>query len=211
MIAQPARVASGLTPAACVTTQRKPPHRIFDTMSVKCVFLLSLALFVAAPAAMTPALAAAAKLADLAPIAQPQIASGALIVDLDNNKVLFSSHPDRVRPIASITKVMTAMVVLDARLPMDEMLSVDISQTPEMRGVFSRVKLNSEISRRNMLLLALMSSENRAAASGASLSRRLRCLYPRHERQSARARHDAPTMWSRPVCRCTTSPVRKIW
>lgn len=136
-------------------------------MSVKMrISLLSLALFVAAPAAMTPALAAAAKLSDLAPIAQPQIASGsALIVDLDNNKVLFSSHPDRVRPIASITKVMTAMVVLDARLPMDEMLSVDISQTPEMRGVFSRVKLNSEISRRNMLLLALMSSENRAAAS----------------------------------------------
>ncbi len=88
-----------------------------------------------------------------------------MIVDLTNNKVLFSSHPDRVRPIASITKLMTAMVVLDAHLPMNEMLTVDISQTPEMRGVFSRVKLNSQISRRNMLLLALMSSENRAAAS----------------------------------------------
>ena len=151
----------------CYNTAQTSSPDFFDTMSVKMrISLLSLALFVAAPAAMTPALAAAAKLADLAPIAQPQIASGsALIVDLDNNKVLFSSHPDRVRPIASITKVMTAMVVLDARLPMDEMLSVDISQTPEMRGVFSRVKLNSEISRRNMLLLALMSSENRAAAS----------------------------------------------
>ncbi|MGB8928726.1 MAG: D-alanyl-D-alanine endopeptidase, partial [Pantoea agglomerans] len=72
---------------------------------------------------------------------------------------------DRVRPIASITKLMTAMVVLDAHLPMNEMITVDVSQTPEMRGVFSRVKLNSQISRRNMLLLALMSSENRAAAS----------------------------------------------
>ncbi|QDY43609.1 D-alanyl-D-alanine endopeptidase [Candidatus Pantoea soli] len=135
-------------------------------MSVKMrISLLSLALFIAAPAAVTPAVAAT-RLSDLAPIAQPQIASGsAMIVDLDNNKVLFSSHPNRVRPIASITKVMTAMVVLDARLPMDEMLTVDISQTPEMRGVFSRVKLNSQISRRNMLLLALMSSENRAAAS----------------------------------------------
>ncbi len=136
-------------------------------MSVKLpISLLSLALLFAAPAALNPALAAPATFQDLAPLAQPQIASGsAMIVDLDSGKVLFSSHPDRVRPIASITKVMTAMVVLDARLPMDELLSVDISQTPEMRGVFSRVKLNSEISRRNMLLLALMSSENRAAAS----------------------------------------------
>ena len=164
----PARIPSGLMRAACVsnTAQNSSPD-FFDTMSVKLrISLLSLALFVAAPAAVTPALAAPAALSNLAPIAQPQIASGsAMIVDLETNKVLFSSHPDRVRPIASLTKLMTAMVVLDAKLPMDEMLSVDISHTPEMRGVFSRVKLNSEISRRNMLLLALMSSENRAAAS----------------------------------------------
>ncbi len=98
--------------------------------------------------------------------AQPEIASGsAMIVDMKTNKVIYSSHPDRVRPIASITKLMTVMVTLDAHLPMDEMLAVDISHTPEMRGIYSRVRLNSEISRRNMMLLALMSSENRAAAS----------------------------------------------
>lgn len=136
-------------------------------MSVKIhISLLSLALFAAVTAVVSPVLAAPVALSNLAPIAQPQIASGsAMIVDLDNNNVLFSSHPDRVSPIASITKLMTAMVVLDAKLPLDELLSVDISHTPEMRGVFSRVKLNSKISRRNMLLLALMSSENRAAAS----------------------------------------------
>lgn len=127
--------------------------------------LLSLALLVSGQGLSLPA-QAATSLSQLAPIAQPQIASGsAMIVDLNTNKILFSSHPDRVRPIASITKLMTAMVVLDAHLPMNEMLTVDVSQTPEMRGVFSRVKLNSQISRRNMLLLALMSSENRAAAS----------------------------------------------
>ncbi len=98
--------------------------------------------------------------------AQPEIASGsAMIVDLQTNNVLYSSHPNLVRPIASITKVMTAMVVLDAHLPLDEIIKVDISQTPEMKGIYSRVRLNSEISRKNMLLLALMSSENRAAAS----------------------------------------------
>ncbi len=103
---------------------------------------------------------------DVGSTVQPQIASGsALVIDLNTNKVLFSSHPDRVRPIASLTKLMTVMVVLDAHQSLDEVINVDISHTPEMRGVFSRVKLNSEISRRNMMLLALMSSENRAAAS----------------------------------------------
>ncbi|MFB4356171.1 D-alanyl-D-alanine endopeptidase [Pantoea sp. BS_4] len=127
--------------------------------------LLSLALLVSGQV-FTLSAQATTTLSQMAPIAQPQIASGsALIVDLTNGKVLFSSHPDRVRPIASITKLMTAMVVLDAHQPMNEMVKVDISQTPEMRGVFSRVKLNSEISRRSMLMLALMSSENRAAAS----------------------------------------------
>lgn len=82
-----------------------------------------------------------------------------MIVDLNTNKVIYSNHPDLVRPIASISKLMTAMVVLDARLPLDEKLKVDISQTPEMKGVYSRVRLNSEISRKDMLLLALMSSE----------------------------------------------------
>ncbi len=52
---------------------------------------------------------------------QPEIASGsAMIVDLNTNKVIYSNHPDLVRPIASISKLMTAMVVLDARLPLDE-------------------------------------------------------------------------------------------
>ena len=126
--------------------------------------LLSLALLFGAQA-VAPA-QAATSLSQLAPVAEPQIASGsAMIVDLNTGKVLFSSHPDRVRPIASITKLMTVMVALDAKQSLDERISVDISHTPEMRGVFSRVKLNSEISRRNMMLLALMSSENRAAAS----------------------------------------------
>jgi len=95
-----------------------------------------------------------------------RIASGsALVIDLQTNKPLYSSNPDVVVPIASVTKLMTAMVVLDAKLPMDQYISVNIADTPEMKGVFSRVKLNSELSRKEMMLIALMSSENRAAAS----------------------------------------------
>ena len=98
--------------------------------------------------------------------ARQELASGsALLVDLKSNKVLYSSHPDMVVPIASVTKLMTAMVALDAKLPMNEQLPVIIRDVPQMRGIYSRVRLGSEISRREMLLLALMSSENRAAAS----------------------------------------------
>ncbi len=111
-----------------------------------------------------PAAFAAKQEQAVAPIVQ--IASGsAMVVDLKSHEVIYSRNPDEVRPIASLTKLMTAMVTLDAKLPLDEVINIDISNTPEMRGVFSRVKLNSEITRRQMIQLALMSSENRAAAS----------------------------------------------
>ncbi|AJO79554.1 D-alanyl-D-alanine endopeptidase [Pseudomonas sp. MRSN 12121] len=97
---------------------------------------------------------------------QLHIASGsAMLLDVQTNKVIYSSNPDVVVPIASVTKLMTGLVVLDAKQPLDEYISVDISNTPEMKGVFSRVKLKSELPRKEMLLIALMSSENRAAAS----------------------------------------------
>jgi D-alanyl-D-alanine endopeptidase (penicillin-binding protein 7) len=103
--------------------------------------------------------------AEKAPAYQELASGSALVVDLKTNQVLYSSHPDVVVPIASVTKLMTAMVALDAKLPLDQQLPIVIRDTAEMRGVFSRVRVGSEISRRDMLLLALMSSENRAAAS----------------------------------------------
>lgn len=89
----------------------------------------------------------------------------ALVVDLSNGREVYSSYPDAVLPIASITKLMTAMVVLDAQLPMNQQLPVLIKDTRELKGVFSRVRVNSELTRLEMLRLALMSSENRAASS----------------------------------------------
>lgn len=94
------------------------------------------------------------------------LASGsAMVVDLKTHNVIYSSNPDVQVPIASITKLMTAMVALDAKPAMDEVISVDIHNTKELKGVFSRVRVGSEVSRRQMMLMALMSSENRAAAS----------------------------------------------
>ena len=95
-----------------------------------------------------------------------QIASASgLVVDLQSGQTLYSSNPDQVVPIASVTKLMTAVVAIDAKLPMDQQLPVIIRDVAEMRGVYSRVRIGSEISRRDMLQLALMSSENRLAAS----------------------------------------------
>ena len=95
-----------------------------------------------------------------------QIASGsAMLVDLQTNKVIYSSNPDVVVPIASVSKLMTGLIVLEAKQNMDEYIDINIKDTPEMKGVFSRVKIGSEMPRKEMLLIALMSSENRAAAS----------------------------------------------
>jgi D-alanyl-D-alanine endopeptidase (penicillin-binding protein 7) len=95
-----------------------------------------------------------------------ELASGsALLVDLQSNQVLYSSHPDMVLPIASVTKLMTAMVTLDAKQPLKDMLPVYIADTQEMKGVYSRVRVGSQLSRHDLLLITLMSSENRAAAS----------------------------------------------
>lgn len=96
---------------------------------------------------------------------QELAAGSALLVDLKTNQVLYSSNPDFVSPIASVTKLMTAMVTLDAKQSLDEQLPIVIKDTAEMQGVFSRVRVGSQLSRHDTLLITLMSSENRAAAS----------------------------------------------
>lgn len=98
--------------------------------------------------------------------AQQELAAGsALLIDLKTNEVLYSSNPNIVAPIASVTKLMTAMVAIDAQQALDEQLPIVIKDTKEMQGVFSRVRLGSQLSRHDLLLITLMSSENRAAAS----------------------------------------------
>ena len=110
-------------------------------------------------------LACLMSVAQAAPQTQELASGSALLVDLKTNQVLYSSNPDLQVPIASVTKLMTAMVVLDAKQPLDQQLDIVIKDVAEMRGVYSRVRIGSQLSRRDMLLLTLMSSENRAAAS----------------------------------------------
>ncbi|MGL6112665.1 MAG: D-alanyl-D-alanine endopeptidase [Rubrivivax sp.] len=89
--------------------------------------------------------------------------SVALVIDQDTQQVLFSKNPQAVLPIASITKLMTALVVTEASLPLDEVLTISQDDVDTEKGSRSRLTVGAQLSRGEMLLLALMSSENRAA------------------------------------------------
>lgn len=89
----------------------------------------------------------------------------ALIYDESTHRPLYSKNSDTVAPIASITKLMTAMVVLDAQLPLDERISVDVADMDRLKGTHSRLRVGTTFTRSELLKLALMASENRAASA----------------------------------------------
>jgi D-alanyl-D-alanine endopeptidase (penicillin-binding protein 7) len=86
-----------------------------------------------------------------------------LVVDQSDSAVLLSKRADVAAPIASITKLMTALVVLDAHQPLDDLLEVTSSDQDFGKGWFSRLSVGTVLSRGDLMHLALMSSENRAA------------------------------------------------
>jgi serine-type D-Ala-D-Ala endopeptidase (penicillin-binding protein 7) len=91
--------------------------------------------------------------------------ANALVLDAKAGEPIYAKGADTVTPIASVTKLMTAMVVLDADQTLDEPIGVDIGDVDLIKGSHSRLRLGSELPRREMLRLALMASENRAASS----------------------------------------------
>ncbi len=111
-----------------------------------------------------PALAAAGPDA-LDPAKLKLGSANALIYDPATRQAVYEKGADAVTPIASVTKLMTAMVVLDANLPMDEPLDVDLGDLDMIKGSSSRLGMGTELPRREMLRLALMASENRAASA----------------------------------------------
>jgi D-alanyl-D-alanine endopeptidase (penicillin-binding protein 7) len=88
-----------------------------------------------------------------------------LVLDAAEGKAVYAKAADEVTPIASLTKLMTAMVVLDARQSMDEVLSIDMEDFDYLKGSHSRLRMGAALTRAEMLRLALMSSENRAAST----------------------------------------------
>jgi len=85
-----------------------------------------------------------------------------LVVDSHGNDV-YAKHSDKAMPIASITKLMTAMVILDSSLPLDEPVTVTKEDRDLIQLTTSRLEYGATLPRRQMLLIALMASENRAA------------------------------------------------
>lgn len=120
--------------------------------------------------AATPVLAAQGAKAGapkaVSPDTPPDIRSAsALVINQSDGEVIFDKQSDRVQPIASITKLMTAMVVLDAQLPLDDRITITEEDRDLKKGTQSRLWIGTELSRREMLHVALMASENRAAAA----------------------------------------------
>lgn len=91
--------------------------------------------------------------------------SVALVVDQETNEVLFSKNEQAVLPIASLTKLMTGLIISEAKLSMDEMLTITQDDVDTEKGSSSRLRVGTTLSRGELLHLALMSSENRAASA----------------------------------------------
>jgi serine-type D-Ala-D-Ala endopeptidase (penicillin-binding protein 7) len=87
----------------------------------------------------------------------------ALVVDGNNGEVIYERDAARVAPIASITKLMTALVVLDGQQPLDETIEITTADRWQGKGAFSRLPVGAKITRGDLMGLALMASENRAA------------------------------------------------
>jgi D-alanyl-D-alanine endopeptidase (penicillin-binding protein 7) len=91
--------------------------------------------------------------------------ASALVQDADTGDIVISKNSDAVVPIASITKLMTAMVILDRGLDLEQRIVLSREDVDSVKGTRSRLRTGTVLTRDELLLLALMASENRAAAA----------------------------------------------
>jgi D-alanyl-D-alanine endopeptidase (penicillin-binding protein 7) len=120
-----------------------------------------------APSALSAPVFTAGDLAGLSATRDPLAlrSNVALVMDQANSQVLFEKNADVPLPIASLTKLMTALVVVEARQDMDEVLEVTADDIDREKNSSSRLRVGAKMTRANMLHIALMSSENRAASA----------------------------------------------
>lgn len=144
--------------------------RIPAPMKRLAALLAALALAATAIAADKPAPRAKAKparaVADVDKDGDPNLKStAALVLDASTGETLFAKNADAVHPIASITKLMTAMVVLDAKLPLDEPVQISTEDLDLLKGTKSRLPVGAHFRRDDLIRIALVASDNRAAAA----------------------------------------------
>ena len=89
--------------------------------------------------------------------------SVAYVLDQDTQEILFQKNENAVLPIASLTKLMTGVIVSEARLDMNEVITISEADVDTEKGSRSRLKVGTQLTRGELMLLSLMSSENRAA------------------------------------------------
>lgn len=92
----------------------------------------------------------------------------AVAIDVDSGEILLEQHADLVLPIASLTKVMTALVVLESGTNLDQYLTIKDWDQKTAKNAYSRIRIDSQARRKDLLRIALMSSENRASYNLAS-------------------------------------------
>ncbi len=93
------------------------------------------------------------------------MSSAALVLDANTGETLFAKNADQIHPIASITKLMTAMVVLDSKLPLDEAIQISSEDLDTLKGTKSRLPVGAHFRRDDLIRIALVASDNRAAAA----------------------------------------------
>jgi D-alanyl-D-alanine endopeptidase (penicillin-binding protein 7) len=125
--------------------------------------VISMISFIGWLASTTTSAALAPAAASPAAEARALRSSTAYVQDLETSTVLFAKNENVVRPIASISKLMTALVVVDANQPMNEIIEITDEDVDTLKHTTSRLRVGTRLSRGDMLHLALMSSENRAA------------------------------------------------
>jgi D-alanyl-D-alanine endopeptidase (penicillin-binding protein 7) len=91
--------------------------------------------------------------------------ASALVIEQEGGRVFYAKNEVEVVPIASITKLMTGLVVLESGLPLDEPVTISEADVDELKHTRSRLKVGTTLARGELLRLALMASENRAAAA----------------------------------------------
>ena len=89
----------------------------------------------------------------------------ALVMNQNTHEIIYSKNLDTPTPIASVTKLMTAMVVLDAKLNLNDQVSITEMDVDYLKGTSSRLPVGTTMTREDMLNLALIASENRAASA----------------------------------------------
>ncbi|HKY92153.1 MAG TPA: D-alanyl-D-alanine endopeptidase [Nevskiaceae bacterium] len=148
----------------CPVTDARPPRPLAFRALRSLFLLVTLTAVVATPAwAATKSKSKSKSKVRAATSALVVKSNVALVVDQDTGEILVSKNADTVTPIASLTKLMTALVVIDGRLPMDEMLEIGDEDHDREKHTTSRLRTGTRLTRGDLMLLSLMSSENRAA------------------------------------------------